>query len=231
MRKIIIVILTMVVSAGAILGVYDWQNKDVKNLEGQQQVLTSKVINLQKHYTSAKDAAEVSMAGWKKFCDQFLPFCFSYPSQWTVLESPLKFPGDDREYATISSPDKTLQINYVNPLIKDGGSGSVHIIKASHITVGDTSLSILGAIPVSSGIYGASYVVFGGDQALSLAPSDKAVLLGGSVNPRFTVGKYDSILLTGYSTQKMTSYAQAKAWFDSVDGKTIAKILESFSMQ
>jgi len=231
MRKTIIIILTLLAASGSSIGTYLWQSQRVGSLQNQHAALERNVSDLQKQYALAMSAAEVSTAGWKKFCDQFLPFCFQYPSEWALTESPLKFTDDNREYASITNPAKTAQISYANPLVKDGGSLSVRIVKVNQITVGNTKVSVIGIIPVSSGVYQPSYIILGGDQALAITPSDKAIILNGSINARFEIGKHDAIFFSGGSTKKITSYDQAKAWFNSIDGKTVAKILESFSVQ
>jgi hypothetical protein len=231
MRRIIIVLIAIVIVAGGTSGVYEWQIKNTNNLRKQQTALKQKVSSLQSQYAAAKAVANISTSGWKQFCDQFAPLCFSYPSQWVVTDSSLKLPGDNREFASVTNPNKTIQINYDNPLFKDGGSLSVRIIKVSHTTVNGTKLAVLGIIPVSSGVYSPSYIVLDSNQALSVTPSDSTLLLNGSINPRFTVGQYHSILFTGSPTRKITSYAQAQAWFDSIDGNTTLKILESLTSQ
>jgi len=195
----------------------------------QQSSLAQQVKNLQDRYTAAQSAAIITTNSWKKYCDQFWPFCFSYPDGWKLTDSSFDINGDTRTYVSLTSPDKTLGVDYVNPLIKDGGSLSAHIVKVERITVDNTKLAVLGIIPVSSGTFQPSYVVLDGDQALSATPSNDALLLFGSINPRFTIGQYDAILLSGHPTTKITSYAQAQAWFDSIGGKTVLKIIESYS--
>jgi len=231
MRKVIIVLISIVIVAGATFWVYEWQNKNTANLRKQQTTLKQKVSSLQSQYVEAKAAANVSTSGWKKFCDHFAPLCFSYPSQWVVTDSSLKLPGDNREFASVTDANKTIQISYDNPLIKDGGSLSVRIVKVSYITVDGTRLAVLGIIPVSSGVYSPSYIILDGSQALNATPNNSALLLNGSINPRFTVGQYNSILFTGGPARKITSYAQAQAWFDSTDGNTTLKVLESLTSQ
>jgi hypothetical protein len=230
-RMIITSTLAVVFIVGSGLGMYIWQNHRIAALVQQRSSLTQQVQSLNSQYTAAQTAANISTSSWKKFCDQFAPLCFSYPSTWTLTASPLVLPGDDREFATLTDPKKTIQVNYDNPLIKDGGSLSARIVKANHMTVSGTKLAVLGIIPVSSGTFQPTYVVLDSDQALSATPGNDALLLFGSINPRFTVGKYDAILLNGYPLTKITSYAQAQAWFDSIDGKTVLKVIESYSGQ
>lgn len=229
MRKVLAIIIAIVVAAGATSGVYIWQNKRVDNLNTQQAALRQKVSSLQNQYATAEAAANVSTANWKKYCDQFAPFCFNYPSNWNLTDNPLNLSGDQRDFATITNPGKTIQLDYANPLIKDGGSLSARVVKASSVTIDGTSVALLGIIPVSSVNFQPSYILLGNDQAHNYTPGSDAVLVYGSINPRFTIGKYDAISFYGYPTGKMTSYAQAQAWFESVDGKTVAKILESYA--
>jgi hypothetical protein len=231
MRKVIIVLIAIIVAAGATFGVYEWQNKKVDNLQEQQTALKQKVSSLQSQYAAAQAADSVSTANWKKYSDPYYPFSFDYPSQWKLTNNSLNVAGDKRAYASLTDPNKTMQVSYTNPLIKDGGSLSARVVKAYHITVDNTKLAVLGIIPVSSGEYQPSYVILGGSQALSITPNNNAVLLYGSINPRFNVGTYDAILFTGGPTKNSTSYAQAQAWFDSVNGNTVLKVLESLSAQ
>lgn len=231
MRKIIITIIAIIITVGAASGVYVWQHKKVHDLQKQQTVLSQGVSSLQGEYSTAKAAAIISTTGWKQFCDQFSPFCFSYPANWVLHDSPFRMPGDNRDAATVTNPAKTINIDYANPLIKDGGSFSARIVKVNKFSVDGTEVAILGIIPVSSGIYSPMYITLNTDQALSATPSDKTVLVSGSINARFDIGMHDAILFTGGPTTNISSYAQAKAWFDSVDGNTTLKVLESFSAQ
>ncbi len=229
MRKVLAIIIPIVVAAGATSGVYIWQSKRVDNLNTQQVTLKRKVSNLQNQYAAVAAAANVPTANWKKYCDQFTPFCFNYPGNWNLTDNPLNLSGDQRDFATITNPSKTIQLNYANPLIKDGGSLSARVVKASTVTIDGTSVALLGIIPVSSVNYQPSYMLLSNDQAQSYTPGSDAVLVYGSINPRFTIGKYDAISFYGYPTTKITSFAQAQSWFDSVNGKTVAQILESYT--
>lgn len=229
MKRILISTFSLIVIAGAGVGTYIWQNQRMATLTRQHTADVQRVNQLQSQYAAATAAAVVHTNTWKQFCDQFTPFCFMYPNQWIPADNSLNLPNDKRESVTVTNPTKTLRIVYINPLIKDGGSLSARIITTNNMTVNNVRLAILGIIPVSSGVYQPSYIVLNTDQALNAKPGNDALLLNGSINPRFTVGQYDAISLIGYPTTKITSMAQAKAWFDSIDGKTVLKIIESYA--
>ncbi len=227
-KGIFLLIFTIILTCAGSVGTYEWQQAKVNNLQTKHTDLVQQVSRLKQNYASAVASGNISTATWKKYCDQFTPFCFNYPSNWDLADNPLNLSGDQRDFATITNPSKTIQLSYANPLIKDGGSLSARVVKASHVTIDGTSVALLGIIPVSSVTFQPSYMLLGNDQALGYTPGNNALLVYGSINPRFDVGQYQAISFYGYPTTKITSYAQAQAWFDSIDGKTVAKILESY---
>jgi hypothetical protein len=217
------------VIVGTLVGVYFWQNRTLTSLARQHALLKQQVETLQSQYIAAQVAADISTSSWKTYCDQFTPFCFNYPGSWTLTDGSLNLPGDQRDFVSLVNPDKAVHITYANPLVKDGGSLSARIVKADYITVDTVKVAVLGIIPVSSGIYQPGYIMLNNQWAIDNKPGNDAVLVSGSINPRFDIGAYHAIQLYGYPTAKMTSFAQAAAWFDSIDGKTVAKILESYA--
>jgi hypothetical protein len=228
-KGILLIIAVIVLCPAGSVGVYEWQNANISSLQTKHSALVQRVSRLKQQYASTTAAANISTTTWKRYCDQFTPFCFNYPNNWTLTDNPLNLSGDQRDFATITNPSKTIQLSYANPLIKDGGSLSARIVKASHVTIDGTAVALLGIVPVSSVTFQPSYMLLGSDQALGYTPGNNALLVYGSINPRFDVGKYQAISFYGYPTTKITSYAQAQAWFNSIDGKTVAKILESYA--
>lgn len=227
-RNFLLILISLVLVASAILGIYMWQNNNAKNIEKMNTSLEQKVKDLQNQYASAKAAGNISTSNWKKYCDPLAQDCFSYPAQW-VLQG-----GQPDSYpmvgATLANPSKTLGISYIDPMVKDGGTSSEHIISLNNIDVDGSQITVIEGIPVSSGTYSANFFVLSTSSVpQSAIPGKVALIFDG--NPIFTVGKADSLSMSGGSETSFKSYAQAQAWFNSIDGKTLLKVFESISEQ
>jgi len=94
------------------------------------------------------------------------------------------------------------------------------------LNVNQTKLKIVGSYPVASGTYPPEYYILNPSDFTDRLVPDKIGL--GIINPRFDIENHDSIMLRGqYIGRALTTQAQAKAWFESVEGKTVLKILQS----
>ncbi len=227
MRRIMLTIfISLVVIAVAVSGVYVWQNHNVKYLKQQNVSLGQKVKDLQGQYNNAETAINISTSTWKKYCDSLSSVCMNYPSQW-ILTGGLadSYPMVN---ATLKNPGKTLQINYTDPMVKDGGGLSVHIVSLNNLTIGNSKITVVGSIPVSSVNFEPTYFVLNESFVPQNATPGKISLIY-AINPTFSAGSYpaDSISMSGGPTTKITSLAQAQAWFNSINGKTMLKIMKS----
>ena len=221
-RAAFILLATLTVTTGTIVLI--WQQGHINTFRNQQTALQRRVNDLQKQYASIQAAGVIDTSSWKQFCDPQVNFCFKYPATW-------KFEGgQSNEFgyltASITNPEETVRINYIEPLVKDGSSYSTHIVSVNPKDLNETKLEIIGSYPVSSGVYAPGYTILNE----RLAQYSVAGRVGfGVVNPRFDVGTHDAIALNGsYIGPKMTSSAQAEAWFKSIEGKTVQAILDSY---
>lgn len=229
MRKTLIIPVTIVVIAIALVsGLYVQQNSTANSAKHEQKALQKQVADLQAQYAVAQAAGTIKMDSWKQYCDPFIGFCFKYPGDWTLNEATSDFGGGDkRAGATLTNPGKTVWIMYDSPLNKDGGLGSAHIVEVSDKDVAGSKLKIIGLYPVSSGGYSPGYDILNSGQLTDgLVPGK----IGFRVyNARFDVGKHDAIRLSGsYSGTPFATSGQAKAWFNSIEGKTVKAVLASF---
>lgn len=223
MRKTTIIFVVLIVLSLAGGGfAYHFESNRANKVSAQNAVLQNRAQNLQKQYESSKAAANISTASWKQFCDQQVNYCFKYPSDWTFTGGLAdKFGYLD---ATVVSPDKNVTVSYTEPLVKDGSNYSEHIVSLTDKTLDGTALQIIGSYPVSSGAYFPNYIIVAKDTSL------KAGTIGLSAgNGSADIGSHQAIAFNaGYTGPKMTSAAQAEAWFNSIEGKTAEAILASY---
>jgi hypothetical protein len=230
MKKILLpALISLILTAIAVYGIFVWRNTAVRNSQNQHSSLQQSVNKLQTELADAKAASNISTANWKEYCDSLSKVCMSYPSDWTLQGGqPDSYPMIN---ATLTSASKSMKINYIDPMVKDGDAMSMHIVSLNNMTVGSSKVTIVGAIPVSSGSYTPVYYVLdSSDITSSMTPGKVALIF--AANPFFTEGTppLNSITMTG-SPKSFTSYAQAQAWFNSIDGKTMLNVFESLSKQ
>jgi len=229
MKKLVLPICIVALGITCGVGMYLWQKGKADLSSAKQTVLRRQVLDAQKKYDAAVATSEIKTDAWKQYCDPVEPFCFKYPTDWVLEDSVYDFGGDDKRVsATLTSPNKTASVRYMNPLIKDGSSGSAHIVDVSEVVVSGQKIKLIGSFPVSSGRYTPRYIYAASDSIAGGAPGTIGHDLSSSL---FTIGKYSAISFSGgYSgSEKITSQTQAEAWFHSLDGKTTKAILDSLS--
>lgn len=229
MKKILPALISLIVAAGAVYGVYAWGSSAVTSDNKQHALLEQTVTKLQTQLAASKTAQNISTSGWKQYCDSLSKICMSYPNDWSLQGGqPSNYPMIG---ATLTSVSKSMKISYIDPMIKDGDDLSMHIISFTNMTIGSSKVTIVGAIPVSSGKYTPTYYIINtSDVTSNMVPGKVALIF--AANPFFTAGSapLNSITMTGSPTA-FHSYAQAQAWFSSVDGKTMLKIFESLTKE
>lgn len=220
---IVIVILVFLLSLGA--GVIVWSEKRLSALNADSISLQHKQNEAKKRLNIAENEASINTATWTKYCDTVTGFCFSYPSDWKFEDFTIKYPDYILTHVGVTNPEQTVQIEYHDPLTKDGGTKSEHVVDKATIKVADEALILIGSYPVASGIYKPEYYLTMGEYSTNATPGQLHV---GSINPIFNIGGYSSLSLYMRKSPELTSEAQAKAWFESVQGKTVKTIMSSF---
>lgn len=176
--------------------------------------------------TPSKDntqAANTELAdpyvGWKNFCDTTLKACFKYPSDWTPVV------GSTNAFENSS---QTGYASLTGPTIKDGGSENAYIAKVEDTTPPIDGLKVVGFFSEDSKpIYQIHDSSLSFDQLIV-----GSTIKFPSINYRFNdkYGNHIGLSVTpninGYAA--ITNAEQAKAWFNSDEGKTGLKIAQSF---
>jgi type II secretory pathway pseudopilin PulG len=228
MRKVILTAFAIIIVAAAAGGYLFTSQRSQLDTRNQERTKSQQqVADLQKQYAAVKAAGVIKTDTWKQYCDSQANLCFKYPSTWALKTNDLVV-TDTLKYmnATVTNPENTVKVEYTEPLVKDGSAGNEHIVKLTDFKIGDTKLKIVGSYPVSSGLYYPQYYVLNESGAKDYAVGKVSL----TSPPRFTVGKYNSIVLRGSPVApKFTNSAQAEVWFDSIDGKTAQAILASYS--
>ncbi len=208
--------------------VYMQQDKQYKALMQQKASVGTELQKLRTQYASAQAASKISTDSWKKYCSPKSPVCFSYPAAWTLEGGEVGESG--YVSAVVTDPEKTTTISFADPLIKDGGTQSAHIVSVSDITIASQKIKLVGSYPVASGDYEPSYIALAD---AGLAQKLTAGKLGlAIVNGRFDIsGQYPNVHLSAFYSGKsvLITKGQADAWFESTDGRTARKIMESLS--
>jgi|GEM_PF-3541770 len=223
-------ILVLGVTAGTIL--YTSQQHKVDTLNRQEKIEARKLAAAQHAYDNVKAASIIHTDGWKQYCDPLSTLCLKYPPGWQAVGNVTDYGGGDkRSGIVITNPDKTATISYANPLVKDGSFDSAHIVDVSNVEVAGQKLQLIGYYPVSSGVYSPNYFYANSGPEHTLVGGAPGSIGRDLTNSIFEVGKYRDIHLNGYysGAQKITSEAQAKAWFQSINGKTTKAVLTSLT--
>ncbi len=237
MRKshVLLIVTLLIVIFGVIAGWYLFQRQhnQVESLTNKNATLGTQLSSLRTQISAAKAAGNVTTSGWKTYCDPHGIFCFKYPSGWAVdssYSSVVHIGG-----AILTNPSKTLTVYYLDNYIKDGFAENfiVHSIKA--LNVGNNNLAVLGGYYVQTVEYTPQYeVVTIGDGVSSSALSDKAgnnIFAPLPAGFNYSGGVYTDTIGQFYVLPNKTfsTVQQADAWYDSIDGKTAWKIMESLS--
>ena len=227
MRKVgrLVVVLGLVVSLMGAGGLV-WQRRQLSSLNQQQHNLQQAADGLQARLAALRATDTVNTATWKRACDPQAKLCFKYPAIWKLQGMTADKWGNVS--GSVTNPAGTATVAYRAPLVKDGSYGSAHIVSLTTEQVAGTKLSIVGLYPVASGMYEPQLVVVN-----SGAITGPVGQVGFDIiNPRFDIGAYHAVSLTGsYTGQTLPSEAAAQAWLQSVDGKTVAAILASYGPQ
>ncbi len=157
--------------------------------------------------------------GWQTYCDSTVKACIKYPSDWVASQ-----------YGGLENPACTEYASLTGPTSKDRGSSPAYIVSIDDLSTPVSDLKILGTVVDNKpgySIYNASYI------------SQNNIHVGGtqeiaSANYRFTGKTGDAGLVgtpcaNGYAA--ITTSDQAKAWFNSTEGKTVLKVVQSLYYQ
>ncbi len=162
-------------------------------------------------------------AGWKQYCDDKAGLCFKYPANWKLQES-------SGTYVGIISPDAKARVNYLPNYVRDGGIRDVtpvKLVNSSNLT----GYSIAGTYSVYLDKPNVVYDIVKGTvekNGYKIGQSTKSL-----DSPRFDYGGvtykfFGTPVKDANSSADFANETEAKAWFDSADGKTVLLILQSF---
>lgn len=177
---------------------------------------SSQAANQQKNKTTPQPDP---YKGWKTYCDSTVKACIKYPSDWVASQ-----------YGGLENPACTEYVSLTGPTSKDGGEGSAYIASIDNFSTPLSDLKILGMVingyPTYS-VYNATYI---SENNIQVGTTQTVAY----INHRFT-GKTGDAGLVGTpcakGSEKITTSNQARAWFDSSEGKAVLKVVQSLYYQ
>lgn len=206
--------------------VYFAQNGQLEPAQQKHEALIKEIAVLEKQLQLAKAASVIKTDNWAQYCDELNGFCFRYPSSWNIDES------TDEQFgyasATVTDPTGLVSVRYANPLIKDGGPGSAHLVVVDTFMVAGKKLKVIGGYPVASGDFNPMYEVVDVPILPEAAPGKLSAYI---INAVFDVGDSKSVALSATANHRLPASEQAKAWFQSTEGKTVLAIVKSLSVK
>jgi prepilin-type N-terminal cleavage/methylation domain-containing protein len=163
-------------------------------------------------------------ADWKSYCDDKAGLCFKYPADWKMEES-------SDTYVSVVSPTETARIAYQSNYERDGGIRNVTPIKLVNSS-NFAGYSVAGTYSVYLDKPNVVYDLVEGtveDNGFKVGQATKSL-----DNPRFdyngiTYKVFGTPLKNATTGADFANETEAKAWFDSADGKIVALILQSFA--
>lgn len=163
--------------------------------------------------------------GWKQYCDDKSSLCFKYPTDWKVEQQSYDAESSSA-YASVVSPTETARVVYQTNSTRDGGTLDVTPVKLADSS-NFAGYSIAGTFGVYLGKPRVVYDVVKGTVEENGFKVGQATQLS-SASTRFDYnGNITEVF--GTPTDYFANETEAKAWFDSTDGKTVLLILQSFS--
>jgi hypothetical protein len=240
----LLVSLMVIIAAGCIAGWFLYHNQygRMVSLTNQDSTLTTKLSKVNAQLSLAKAAGNITTKSWITYCDPHGIFCFKYPSGWTINTSysaDVKIGG-----ATLTNPNKSLTVNYLDNYIKDDFPANFIIHSISDLNVSNDDLAVMGGYYIESVEHTPDYQIvnisngssndFVGEPSSSDKPGEN-VFAGAVPIFEYNYTKY------GYANtgefiiqptgQNFLSTQQANAWFNSIDGKTAYLIASSLYLK
>jgi len=175
-------------------------------------------------------------AGWKLYCDGVYRFCFKYPADWSISADTGSKLGDTLG-ATVSSPEKTILLTYINQDTHDVGVLNFNTVDIAASAAANQTFSIVGGYAASSGLVGNYSTLYEliDTATLSRYPLTKGQASQFPNNPMFTdkdtsQGTYNGSLRLR-PMAAINTVAEAQAWFNASSTKTGLLILKSAYFQ
>ncbi len=156
-------------------------------------------------------------ANWKSQCDDKAGLCFKYPSDWKVEEA-------SDTYISVVSPSITARVAYQSNYVRDGGIREVAPVKLVNSTY-FKGYSVAGTYSVYLDKPDVVYDLVKGtveENGFKVGQATKSL-----DNPRFDYNG-STYKVFGTPTADFANETEAKAWFDSADGKAVLLIMQSF---
>lgn len=173
--------------------------------------------------------------GWRKYCDNIYYYCFAYPADWKISTETTPRSFGDAGQTSISSPDGTVSVEYLNYYNRPGGNATFNAtVIQSIISSANQSLSVIGGFGQLSSSYYPTFAVVDSSQL-----TDYPLTVGvNSIFPQpliFTDQRANGGQSTGSFVSQpikpMETNTAAQTWLNSSSAVISSKILESFSYQ
>lgn len=205
----------IIIAAVGIIGVAGWfvyQHDHTK-------VTNTAASTTQQKTTTVTQINADPYAGWQSYCDTTVKTCIKYPSDWVA--SP---------YGGLENPACTEYAALTGSTVKDRGSSTAYIASIDDLKTPMADLKILGTVVDNKpeySVYNTSYI---SENNLHVGATQEIAY----ANYTFTGKTGDASVVgtpcaNGYAA--ISTAEQAKAWFNTAEGKTVLKVVQSFSYQ
>jgi hypothetical protein len=229
-KGVVSILLVLLLIIGGTIGVYLYTNQHnkVQTLASQTNNLNSQLATLKSKLVSAESATNISTVGWKSYCDPYQSdFCFKYPSNWTLTD------GSDSQFkyasATLTNPSNTLTMTYDNPYIKDDFPANFIAYSASSLSVSKNNLTLLGGYYVEAVEHTPVYAIT--NTSISSVKQGANITVLAVPVFQYNNNSNTAEITISPTNQNFTTTQLAKAWFDSVNGKTALAVMKSIYSQ
>ncbi len=211
------VLLTVVVVVAVVgTGAYLYHKHSVDNKKVNSTTSSTTNTTTSTNHQGLNTAGTDPYAGWKTYCVPTVKACVKYPSDWVTSQ-----------YGGLQNSACTEYASLTGPTNKDTSSDIAYIVSIDDFSTSISSLKIVGMVvnnKPSYSVYNAPYlsqnnIQVGATQAIA------------DVNYNFTgntgnAGLVGTPCANGYSS--ITTLDQAKDWFNTAEGKTVLKVIQSF---
>ncbi|HKR81405.1 MAG TPA: hypothetical protein VJR27_00185 [Candidatus Saccharimonadales bacterium] len=226
-HKYVAAYLFIVVLLAVTGGVYAWQHKKAEQLTARVDSLKAQRVALIKQMaTIADQKATAPATGLKSYCDTTHGPCFRYPAAWTLNASKVTTNGVAQTIATVTDPDKLVQVTYSNPFSPRaaGNFYTQQVVGLGSSGAGPAlALKIVGGYFTDSAPYAPFYEVVDDPSVFQPGKVTSGVFATQFTGKNNQVVHFQAIPSAG----DFSTAAKTQAWFSTDAAKAALTVLQS----